>query len=40
MLIGFFVVLTALTGLGVWASERIDRPRRRAERLARMMPAE
>lgn len=40
MLIGFMTVLAAFTGVGVWAAERIDRPRRRAERLAKSVAAE
>ena len=28
----FFVVLSALTGVGIWATERVDRPMRRAAR--------
>jgi hypothetical protein len=34
MLIGFFVMLSAVTALGVTLSERVDRPRRRAAREA------
>jgi hypothetical protein len=35
MLIGFFVALTLFTAAGIYTAERIDRPRRRAERLAK-----
>lgn len=38
-LLGFFGVLTVLTGIGVYITERIDAPRRRAERLARLAEA-
>ena len=34
-----FAVLAVLTGIGVFLTERVDRPRRRAERLA-ATPAE
>ena len=33
-MIAFLAVLTAATALGVFMTERIDRPRRHAERLA------
>jgi len=36
-----FGILAVITALLMWGTERIDRPRRRAERLARMVqPAE
>lgn len=31
---GFLLILTAFTAIGVFATESIDRPRRRKERLA------
>jgi hypothetical protein len=31
---GFLLVLAAFTAVGVFATERVDRPRRRQERLA------
>jgi hypothetical protein len=40
MLIGFFLGLSAITALAVWGTERIDRPRRRAERLANTTAAQ
>ena len=39
MLIMFLAVLSAATAGGVYLTERVDRPRRRAERLANL-PAE
>jgi hypothetical protein len=39
MLIGFFVGLAAVTGVCVYLIERVDRPLRRAERLAPAVPA-
>lgn len=38
-----FAVIAALTALACWMTERVDRPRRRAERLTRatqVQPAE
>jgi len=35
MLIGFYAVLALVTAAGCYAAERIDAPRRRAEREAR-----
>ena len=40
MLMGFFAVLALVTAAGCYAAEKVDRPRRAAERAARMMPAE
>ncbi|WP_276204581.1 hypothetical protein [Sphingomonas panacis] len=34
MLLGFLAVLATITAIGVFATERVDRPRRRRERLA------
>lgn len=34
MLLGFLAVLATITAIGVFATESIDRPRRRRERLA------
>ncbi|MDF0489343.1 hypothetical protein PX554_14495 [Sphingomonas sp. H39-1-10] len=34
MLLAFLATLAAVTALGVFATERVDRPRRRRERLA------
>ena len=34
VLIGFLLVLATITGVGVFATESVDRPRRRKERLA------
>ena len=36
----FVAVMAAITGVGVYLSERVDRPRRRAMRLAAQTPAE
>ena len=36
----FVAVMAAITGVGVYLSERVDRPRRRAMRLADATPAE
>jgi hypothetical protein len=33
-LTAFLLILAAVTGIGVFATESVDRPRRRAERLA------
>jgi len=35
MLIGFYAVLALVTAAGCYAAERVDAPRRRAERAAR-----
>lgn len=35
-----FAVITALTALACWMTERVDRPRRRAERLSRVAQAQ
>jgi hypothetical protein len=35
MLIGFFVTIAVVTGAGCYMAERVDAPRRRAERDAR-----
>ena len=34
MLLGFLAVLATITAIGVFATESVDRPRRRSERLA------
>ena len=34
------VILAIPTGIAVWLTERIDRPRRRAMRQAQIQPAE
>lgn len=39
MIIVVFAVLAALTGGAIYASERRDRPVRRAEKLARLQQA-
>ncbi len=36
----FAVIVAIPTGIGVWLAERVDRPRRRAMREARVQPAE
>lgn len=36
----FLMILAIPTGIGVWLTERIDRPRRRAMREAQVQPAE
>lgn len=36
----FCIVLMAVTGVGCFLTERVDRPRRRAARLAATIPAE
>lgn len=36
----FAVALATATGIGVYFAERVDRPRRRAMRAARLRPAE
>ena len=36
----FFIAMTAVAGVGCYLTERVDRPRRRAEKLASMTPAE
>ena len=36
----FIVVLAIPTGIAVWLTERVDRPRRRAMREAQVQPAE
>ena len=42
-MIGFVIVAVAIAiaaGIGVWLTERVDRPRRRAMHDARVQPAE
>ena len=39
-LVIFAVILAIPTGVGVWLTERVDRPRRRAMRDAQVQPAE
>ncbi|CAN5388431.1 hypothetical protein BH10PSE15_BH10PSE15_07460 [soil metagenome] len=39
-LYGFLAVLAAITGLAVFATESVDRPRRRSERLAQQPDAQ
>ena len=36
----FVVILAIPTGIAVWLTERVDRPRRRAMREAQIQPAE
>lgn len=36
----FVAILAVPTGLAVWLTERVDRPRRRAMREAQVQPAE
>jgi hypothetical protein len=36
----FLVILAIPTGIAVWLTERVDRPRRRAMRDALIQPAE
>lgn len=38
-MIAFFVVLAVIAGVGSYLTERVDRPRRRLERMAQQ-PAE
>jgi hypothetical protein len=38
-MIVFFVVLAAIAGVGTYLTERVDRPRRRLERMSQQ-PAE
>jgi hypothetical protein len=37
---GFLLVLAAITAVGVFATESVDRPRRRKERLAAQVAAQ
>ncbi|MDB5678065.1 hypothetical protein [Sphingomonas bacterium] len=39
-LIIFIAVIAIPTGIAVWLTERVDRPRRRAMREAQIQPAE
>ena len=39
-MIAFLAALAAATAFGVFLTERVDRPRRRAERLARQSPTQ
>ncbi|MDB5681932.1 MAG: hypothetical protein JWO16_1737 [Sphingomonas bacterium] len=39
-LIIFIVIIAIPTGIAVWLTERVDRPRRRAMREAQAQPAE
>ena len=36
----FCIVMAAVAGVGCYLTERVDRPRRRAARLAALQPAE
>ncbi len=36
----FCIVMAAVAGVGCFLTERVDRPRRRALRIAEMQPAE